>query len=235
MAARNIQRYQHSGNSRSQNSSGKVVQLSKALSWLLRHAVIKEGLQFQADGYVFVDDILRHPSFANKYTIEDVHVCVEQNEKKRFGLKIDELTGKEMIRAHQGHSIEEANIDMREITDPKEFPIVLHGTYTRHWSSISNKGLSKMNRTHIHFAPGLPTASGVISGMRSSANLYIYIDMEKALKDGLKFFLSTNNVILSPGNEDGYIPTRYFRSVENSRGEKVSLPIESLKTTTNNN
>jgi len=90
-------------------------------------------------------------------------------------------------------------------------------------------------------------------GMRSSADLYIYIDMEKALKgliknfnliyfnkifhffsllDGLKFFISTNNVILSPGNEDGYIPTRYFRSVQNRKGEEVQLPIDSLKTTT---
>ena len=39
-----------------------------------------------------------------------------------------------------------------------------------------------MNRTHIHFAPGLPKESGVISGMRASAQVYIYIDMEKALK-----------------------------------------------------
>ena len=44
-----------------------------------------------------------------------------------------------MIRAHQGHSLEEANIEMREITDPNEFPVVLHGTYTRHWTSIRDK------------------------------------------------------------------------------------------------
>jgi 2'-phosphotransferase len=44
-----------------------------------------------------------------------------------------------MIRAHQGHSIEEANIDMREITDPNEFPIVVHGTYTRFWQLIKDK------------------------------------------------------------------------------------------------
>lgn len=57
-----------------------------------------------------------------------------------------------------------------------------------------------MNRTHIHFAPGLPKESGVISGMsseespeslcyftlvvsgmRSGAQVYIYIDLVKAL------------------------------------------------------
>jgi 2'-phosphotransferase len=94
-----------------------------------------------------------------------MHQCVDTNEKKRFGLKIDETTGKEMIRAHQGHSLEEANVEMREITDPNEFPVVLHGTYMRHWQAIKDKGLSRMNRTHIHFAPGSPKECGVISGM----------------------------------------------------------------------
>ncbi|CAF4488076.1 unnamed protein product, partial [Rotaria sp. Silwood2] len=209
------------------------IQLSRSLSWLLRHAVIKEGLQFQSDGYVFVDDVLKHRSFVNKYTIDDIHQCVAVNEKKRFGLKIDEVTGKEMIRAHQGHSLEEAVIDMREITDPNEYRTVLHGTYMRHWPSIRDKGLSKMNRTYIHFAPGLPKQSGVISGMRSNAELYIYIDMKKALKDGFKFFVSNNNVILCPGNENGFIPACYFRFVENRHGEQLPLPTESLKTKKN--
>lgn len=71
--------------------------------------------------------------------MDDVRQCVETNEKKRFGLKTDEATGREMIRAHQGHSVEDVKIDMREITDPNEFPIVLHGTYTRHWPSIREK------------------------------------------------------------------------------------------------
>jgi len=115
--------------------SGKLAQLSKSLSWLLRHAVLKEGLQFQADGYVFVDDILQHPTFRH-YTIDDFQQCVDTNEKKRFGMKIDDETGKYLIRAHQGHSIEEAQIEMREITDAKEFPTVVHGTYNKFWPSI---------------------------------------------------------------------------------------------------
>ncbi|CAF2362195.1 unnamed protein product [Rotaria sp. Silwood2] len=233
MAARNFQRSRGDRDA-SGNSNGKLIQLSKSLSWLLRHAVLKEGLEFQPDGYVLVDDVLKHRSFANKYTIDDIHQCVATNEKKRFGLKIDEATGKEMIRAHQGHSLEEADIAMKEITDPNEYPTVLHGTYMRHWPSIRDKGLSKMNRTRIHFAPGLPKQSGVISGMRSNAELYIYIDMEKALKDGFKFFVSNNNVILCSGNENGFIPPRYFRLVENRHGEQLSLPIDSFKTKTSN-
>lgn len=104
----------------------------------------------QADGYVFVDEVLRHPTFANKYTIDDIQQCVDTNEKKRFGLKIDEETGKVMIRAHQGHSMEEAKIDMREITDPNEFPVVLHGTYTKYWPLIQQNVNTHQTKTFLH-------------------------------------------------------------------------------------
>lgn len=69
-----------------------------------------------------------------------------------------------------------------------------------------------MTRQHIHFATGLPGDSGVISGMRKSADVLIYIDMNKALGDGIKFFKSTNGVILTEG-VSGVLPTRYFARV----------------------
>lgn len=105
----------------------------------------KEGLEFQSDGYVFLADVLQHPTFAGKYTMDDIRQCVAIDDKKRFGLKTDENTGKEMIRAHQGHSMEEAKVDMQEITDPNEFPVVLHGTYQRHWQSIQDKVTSPID------------------------------------------------------------------------------------------
>lgn len=40
----------------------------------------------------------------------------------------------------------------------------VHGSYLPNWSSIKQQGLSCMNRTHIHLAPGLPGEDGVISG-----------------------------------------------------------------------
>lgn len=40
----------------------------------------------------------------------------------------------------------------------------VHGSYLHNWSSIKQQGLSRMNRTHIHLAPGLPGEDGVVSG-----------------------------------------------------------------------
>ena len=53
-------------------------------------------------------------------------------------------------------------------------------------------------------AIGYPKGSEVISGMRKSCDLFIEIDVEKAMKDGMQFFESKNKVILSAG-VDGFI------------------------------
>ena len=59
-------------------------------------------------------------------------------------------------------------------------------------------------------APGYPKDKEVISGMRKDCNLYIEINIEKCMKDGIKFFESKNKVILSAGS-DGYIPRVYLQ------------------------
>ena len=70
------------------------VQLSKSLSWLLRHKAPSLGLQLSSDGYVPVMDVLtlNHPRFRKddgqpKYTVEDVARVVENNDKQRFRLE----------------------------------------------------------------------------------------------------------------------------------------------------
>jgi 2'-phosphotransferase len=57
-------------------------------------------------------------------------------------------------------------------------------------------GLSPMGRKHVHFAKGDSTDQTVISGMRQTASVKIYIDMASAMEDGIEFFESDNGVIL---------------------------------------
>jgi 2'-phosphotransferase len=114
------------------------------------------------------------------------------------------------------------DLDLIEIKTLDDVPpVVVHGTYHRAWQSIKHQGLSRMKRNHIHFAPGLPGQDGVISGMRGSCQVLIYINMKKALEDGLKFFRSSNNVILSPGDVDGYIKPLYFDKVCDVKSGKL--------------
>ena len=78
-----------------------------------------------------------------------------------------------------------------------------------------------MNRNHIHLAQGI-AGQNVISGMRNSSQILIYVDLPSALSAGLKFYLSANGVVLSEGDENGFIKPEFFRRVENSKREALS-------------
>lgn len=196
------------------------VKASKALSWLLRHGAEKEGLVLESGGWIRLDDIQKRPNY-KKFTVDKVKELVDNCPKQRFGLK--EEGGHLYIRANQGHSLKIDDSDLEELTSESSVPFVVHGTYYRHWDSIKKQGLSRMNRRHIHFAPGLPGEDGVISGMRSSCEIYIYIDFTKALEAGFKFFRSSNNVILCSGDERGFLPPQYFAKVVDKKTEENLL------------
>lgn len=77
-----------------------------------------------------------------------------------------------------------------------------------------------MTRNHVHMAIGYPGDNQVISGMRQICNVFIEIDVENAMKDGMKFYISKNKVILSSGFNK-VIPPRYFKLVTNKKRTKV--------------
>ncbi|CAH8491405.1 unnamed protein product [Schistosoma turkestanicum] len=183
--------------------------LSKKLAWILRHGAENVGMQYQPGGYLYVDKILQLKPFQG-VKLEDISRVVNSNDKKRYELSTDPENGRLRIRAYQGHTVTIEGLDIKLIENPEDYPTVIHGTYFRNWDSIRKEGLKRMQRTHIHFAPGEVGETGVISGMRSSAEIIIYIDLMKAMKDGYKFYLSKNNVILCEGNKDGCLPTKYF-------------------------
>ncbi|XP_033734582.1 uncharacterized protein LOC117323459 [Pecten maximus] len=197
------------GRQRDYNSD---VDLSKKLSFLLRHGAERQGFTLMSGGFLYVADILKLPSLKG-FQFEDVKRVVENNDKQRFALKIDPENKRMMIRANQGHTIEVQSLELTPITTAEEADQVVHGTYFQSWEVIKGTGLSRMGRNHIHFAAGEPGENGVISGMRSSCEVIIILDMKKALADGLKFFRSANNVILCEGDSDGIIYPAYFEAV----------------------
>ncbi|XP_078315938.1 uncharacterized protein LOC111128435 isoform X2 [Crassostrea virginica] len=188
-----------------------LVFLSKKLSFILRHGAEKMGFKLMPGGFLWVDDILGRNEY-KAFTFDHIKHVVDTNDKKRFSLVKDESTGSYKIRANQGHSLEVDGLELTPITDAKDAPDVIHGTYFSSWEIIKEQGLNKMNRNHIHFAAGEPGESGVISGMRSSCEVIIKLNMEKALSSGLQFYRSANNVILSPGDSEGFIRPCYFDS-----------------------
>lgn len=192
--------------------------LSRFLSKVLRHQAAEMGLDISSDGYVLVSDLLNLQFLkSSKTSVEDVKRVVENNDKKRYTLSV--INDKLYIRANQGHSIKVEDLELKPLVSIDDFPngIAVHGTTKRAWlNGIKDQGLSRMKRNHIHMASGLNGADGVISGMRKNLvdPVHIYIDLPRALDAGLKFFASGNGVILSPGNQEGFIPVDLFLKVD---------------------
>jgi 2'-phosphotransferase len=204
--------------------------MSKALSWLLRHGGMKEGLEFTEFGYTNIDKLLEsEPMTRCNMTMEKLKEIVTNSDKQRFRFSKDGL----YIGATQGHSMK-FTMDYKDI-DSETVKHAIHGTYLKLWDSIKKEGLKTMSRTHIHFSKGIPscknlhdslyeyTKSSVISGAHADCNVFIFLDIKKCLDDGIKLLLSENGVILTSGIND-ILPTKYFDKVLTKSGEKLDIP-----------
>ncbi|XP_039871913.1 tRNA 2'-phosphotransferase 1 [Simochromis diagramma] len=203
------------------------VRLSKSMSYALRHGASQMGLQMGTDGFLFVEDLLAHPQF-HSYSLEDVERVVATNDKQRFKLCTHPEDGRLQIRANQGHSVQVVDLELKPVMagSPDCPAEAVHGSYLRNWSSIQQQGLSRMKRTHIHLARGLPGEDGIISGMRKDCDLAVFIDVPKALADGIKFFWSENDVLLTAGDAEGKIQPKYFSRALRLRPSRSILPLQ---------
>ncbi|KAJ3874272.1 KptA family-domain-containing protein [Lentinula edodes] len=199
-----------------------AVRLSKTLSWLLRHGAQGEGLAMRADGYVKVIDLLENPKIKSQaLDLAGLQQIVNADSKQRYSLVCEDDIW--WIKANQGHSIKAVKLDLKPILTVEDIPsrTAVHGTTKMAWQSISSQGLSKMTRNHIHLAQGV-TGNNVISGMRNSCDIFIFINVPKALAAGITFFLSDNGVVLTEGNDKGFLEPAFFLSVQNAKREALA-------------
>ena len=185
--------------------------LSRALSSLLRHNAKKEGVKISSDGWVSAEDAIRWLASKRRLTADEsmLRKVVAQSDKQRFSLR---ERGRSLdIRANQGHSMAGVSIEMSQL--PESVSLAVHGTYWAAWKSIQTGGLSKMRRQHVHLARGLPGESGVISGMRKSCEVLVWVDLAKARAAGMTFYESENGVVLTDGF-GGSVPPEFFDRVE---------------------
>ncbi len=164
--------------------------ISKFLSYHLRHAPEKLGLQLQAGGWVDVDALLQRARWISRAELEQV---VAQNAKQRFALEAGR------IRAQQGHSV---RVDLHlERQDPPE--ILYHGTAQRYLSSILAQGLRRGTRHHVHLSAELATARAV--GARHGRLVVLEVRARALADEGVPFFLSGNGVWLV-----AHVPVQYL-------------------------
>lgn len=212
---------------RSRRDDDPKVRLSKKLSAILRHRIAENGLGavLRPDGFVPLAALLATPGFQG-VDPQQVREIVASNDKQRFSL-IEE-DGIAFIRANQGHTA--AGIDSDQLLQKLDeggaaalgggHGQAVHGTSYSSWPSIvASGGLHRMARHHIHLAEGMPGEAGVISGMRRSAEVFVWVNVRRAMAAGVPFYRSANGVILTPGRGgDELLPIDAFARVVDQRG-----------------
>ena len=167
----------------------RLEELSKEISYALRHAPWEYELEMDEEGWVPIGQLLDalHRNNAWKYvTTKDIEQMIECSEKKRHELK----NGR--IRAFYGHSM-----PMKIIKEEKMPPDILyHGTARRFIQSIMEEGLLPQNRQYVHLSQDIATAENV--GKRHDVKpCILIIDAKRAWNQGIKFYLGNEKVWLA--------------------------------------
>lgn len=197
----------HVGGKGGKTEDDAHISLSRKLTWILRHGPAVAHVKIDNQGWVDVAQLLQSPVMrAFKPSVHMIRHIVVTCKKQRFELK-DSNDGKVLIRATQGHSIEQVDDSAHTpITGPGDLggkQEVVHGTCLGAWMKIRQGGLNTMGRNHIHFCTGLPGsgANSANSTMRKSADVAIFVDVASAITAGIEFLQSSNGVVLTKGEQ----------------------------------
>lgn len=173
------------------------IELSKEISYALRHAPWEYELEIDDEGWVPVEqllDVLHKDEKWRNVSENDLAMMIQKSEKKRHEI----CNGK--IKAYYGHSIP------IKIAKEKKVPpeVLYHGTARRFLDSIKEKGLLPKGRQYVHLSQDIETAYSV--GVRHDMKPCILkINAAQAWKDGIRFYHGNEKVWLADKISSKYI------------------------------
>ena len=187
----------------------KVTKHSKLLAWVLRHGAGRRGLTMNEAGWVSVEELMTHLSLS----YQDIELVTTHNNKSRYELHNG------MIRASQGHSLEEMPVTQKALEDSwskyRGRGSIWHGTRLGVIDSIRSEGILRGGRSHVHLASSIDSKVG----KRVQITVLIEVSQTQLRKAGYDIFVSANGVILTR-----YVPeTCIINMWELKNGERYLL------------
>lgn len=179
--------------------------ISKTLSYVLRHKPEDFNLTMDDYGWVNVQNLVD----ALSINIAMLVSIVNEDKKGRYAFNEDSS----LIRATQGHSrpVILSHINIVEVFEP-----VYHGTATRFLDSILKDGLLPGTRQFVHMAYDFKQA--LETGGRHGKPVVLTVNVNKAIKDGIKFIKSDNGYVLAES-----VPPQYLEVYYADKGIQTTL------------
>jgi putative RNA 2'-phosphotransferase len=169
--------------------SKQLTEVSKFLSYVLRHEPQAIGLTLDTEGWADINALIDCANKSGKTLDRNLlQQVVDASDKKRFIISEDGLR----IRAAQGHSANNVAITYPEKTPPE---FLYHGTATRFLDAIRKEGLKPKERQYVHLSEDESTAIAV--GRRYGTPVVLKIEALRMHQQGLKFFQAENEVWLT--------------------------------------
>lgn len=180
-----------------------LTKASRRLSYLLRHAPAEE-FALSRSGWASCRDVCKEL----KITQEVLQSIVDSDEKGRYKLVHPKGSSESFIKAVQGHSTAQVEMEYPAATPPS---VLYHGTRVYNMESILEKGLHSGERHHVHLTADIDTAAVV--GLRGTDKAVILkVDAER-LSEHVKFYLAENGVWLVAETIDpSFITVLEYRS-----------------------
>jgi putative RNA 2'-phosphotransferase len=180
-------------------NSAERIQLSKLMSYLLRHRPDEAGLTLDENGLVPLSALLAAIHLRSGYawvTAEDIREVVATSDKQRFRLV------EECIGARYGHSQRVGPVAPGTPVVPPE--LLYHGTARRAVPAILATGLHPRGRQFVHLSATLASARSV-GRRRDDRSALLVIHARSAHADGLLFYAPTPDVYLVSHVPPAYI------------------------------
>ena len=176
--------------------------LRRRLAWLLRFGAPKVGIPMRDDGYVKISDLK-----ASGYFPANFHYgrAVYGDDKKRFSHEVENGVG--LIRANSGHGISGVKVVHRYFNRATAPAMVVHITDEDGCEGILKEGI-KRKRNEISFWRRAPAPAEV-----NSVTYVVYVDVPRALDDGLLFGETSDGVVVSRGDLTGTVDVKYIVKV----------------------
>jgi 2'-phosphotransferase len=166
----------------------KQFQISKALSWILRHGARIKGLRITPEGLVTLKSLSRISPFNGLTESEFQDICVS-DPKQRFFMSTDcQQPPQISIAAYTGHTIS----GVRGAAVVKVPPAVLtHGSYWECMEGIEREGIDASHRAVHLMDPSAPHCK-----WRRNLTMQVEVSTSKAMQAGCVFRLAANSVWL---------------------------------------
>jgi putative RNA 2'-phosphotransferase len=169
--------------------SKQLTEVSKFLSYVLRHEPQAIGLTLDTEGWADINALIDCANKSGKTLDRNLlQQVVDASDKKRFIISEDGLR----IRAAQGHSTNSVAIAYPEKVPPE---FLYHGTATRFLDAIRKEGLKPQDRHYVHLSEDESTAIAV--GKRYGKPVVLKIEALRMHQQGFKFFQAENGVWLT--------------------------------------